>query len=72
MEPPGKYTAKKKGGGGIKPKIKPIQKQPILSQLEDVYTIYGLKPIYNTFYIYVHSFCVALSTDTCMSFVLAD
>lgn len=48
------------------------QKQPILSQLKDVYSIYGLKPIYNTFYIHVHSFCVALSTDTRMSFVLAD
>lgn len=59
--------------GGI-PKInKQINtKQPILSQLKDVYSIYGLKRIYNTFYIYVHSCCVALSMDTRMSVVLAD
>lgn len=42
-----------------------------MSQFKDVYSIYGLKHIYNTFYIYVHSFCVALSMDT-MSFILAD
>lgn len=36
--------------------------QPILSQLKDVYSIYGLKPIYNTFYIYVHS-CLCCSVN---------
>lgn len=28
--------------------------------IEDVYSIYGLNPIYNTFYIYVHSIVVLL------------
>lgn len=37
---------------------------------KDVNSIYGLKPIYNTFYIYVHSF--VLLWYWCMSFVLAD
>lgn len=38
---------------------RPPRNPPILSQSEDVNSIYGFKPIYNTFYIHVHSICVA-------------
>lgn len=30
---------------------------------EDVYSIYGLKPIYNTFYMYVHSIVVCVDKE---------
>jgi len=44
------------------PHCHPEKTYSILSSFEDVYSIYGLKPIYNTFYIYVHSIMFALLT----------
>lgn len=72
MKPPSKYTQITDRGRNTKNNMQTNTKQPILSQLKDVYSIYGLKPIYNTFYIYVYSFCVALSTDTCFSWLSAS
>lgn len=43
------------GGQSKSTPLPPEKTYSILSSFEDVYSIYGLKPIYNTFYIYVHS-----------------
>lgn len=42
---------------------RPLKNTPILSQSEDVNSIYGFEAIYNTFYIHVYSICVAQSSD---------